>query len=255
MVANAPIRISEEVLPYLVPPSLLVRKYVGAIERFLISPERGYLDPSPLDAVRRLRIGERAVGFGTIRNNRLKRFQRRAARRATHGACPSYGTGCTCWGAPRGNSSAVTKTLPRLFKGPDIPCGVLTVCPPTVATDADYVAWRRNGGTMRLSVKSDNSGDLQGGGGNRVARFTPARYLQPPRIVKIIEGADKRRHLQTRFAMMNDARARARARSSMRRNVLRVRAAEPFGECGRAERGGQDSDAITADIVRRKSLN
>lgn len=66
------------------------------------------------------------------------------------------------------------------------------------------------------------------------------------------------------FATMNaciyararaDKRAEARACLSARRNVLRVYAAEPFGECARVERGEQDSDAITADIVRRKSLN
>lgn len=50
-------------------------------------------------------------------------------------------------------------------------------------------------------------------------------------------------------------RAEARACLSARRNVLRVHAAKPFGECARVERGEQDSDAITADIVRRKSLN
>lgn len=42
---------------------------------------------------------------------------------------------------------------------------------------------------------------------------------------------------------------------SAQRNVLRIRAAEPFGECARAERGRQDSDAITTCIVQRKSLN
>lgn len=44
-----------------------------------------------------------------------------------------------------------------------------------------------------------------------------------------------------------------RAFLSEERNVLRIRAAEPFGECGGPERG--ISGAITVDIVHRKSLN
>lgn len=49
-----------------------------------------------------------------------------------------------------------------------------------------------------------------------------------------------------------------RAFLSEERNVLRIRAAKSFGECGgpgRGEGGGGYFDAITVDIVHRKSLN
>jgi len=88
--------------------SLLVRRYVrlarssGSLSR----PSGTILTPSPLDTVRPLRIGERAVGsFRTIRNNRLEITQdgRLAveSRQGVRTMRVRLGTGCTCWGAPR----------------------------------------------------------------------------------------------------------------------------------------------------------